>query len=54
MKFDFAGEDSAELTVGIGEEIHVLEEEENSDGRGWILVRTADGRQGVVPASYVW
>lgn len=51
IKYPFVGEDSRELTVKAGEQIHVLEED---DGEQWWFVRTQDGREGVVPAAYVW
>lgn len=56
MKYPFVGEnvvgqDSRELTVKAGDQIHVLEED---DGEQWWFVRTQDGREGLVPASYVW
>lgn len=51
IKYSFVGEDRRELTVKAGESVHVLEED---DGEQWWFVRTQDGREGVVPAAYVW
>jgi hypothetical protein len=51
VKYAFVGEDQRELSVKAGDPIHVLEEDE---GEQWWFVRTQDGREGVVPAAYVW
>ena len=50
-KYDFVGEDQRELSVKAGDQIHVVEEDE---GEQWWFVRTHDGREGLVPAAYVW
>lgn len=51
VKYSFTGEDAREVTVMAGERIHVIEE---AEGEEWWFVRTQDGREGVVPAAYIW
>ncbi|KAJ9114624.1 hypothetical protein QFC22_005497 [Naganishia vaughanmartiniae] len=51
VKYSFTGEDAREVTVMAGERIHVVEE---AEGEEWWFVRTQDGREGVVPAAYIW
>ncbi|KAJ9104438.1 hypothetical protein QFC21_001933 [Naganishia friedmannii] len=51
VKYSFTGEDAREVTVMAGERIYVVEEAEGED---WWFVRTQDGREGVVPAAYIW
>lgn len=50
VKYTFVAEDPAELSVQEGEVVHVLEEAEDEQ---WWFVRSK-GREGVVPASYLW
>jgi hypothetical protein len=50
-KYDFVGEQEGELTVRMHDKLWVLEEHEDEQ---WSYVRDADGREGVVPASYIW
>lgn len=47
--YDFTADGDDELSVREGEHLIVLEK----DGDEWWKCRTTDGREGVVPASYV-
>ena len=51
VKYDVVGDDQRELSVKAGDHIHVVEEDE---GEQWWFIRTQDGREGLVPAAYVW
>lgn len=51
VKYNFIAEDPAELSVNEGDEVNVLEEAEDEQ---WWYVRDKSGREGVVPASYLW
>ena len=48
--YDYSATTAFELTVQVGEEVIIVEEE---DGEGWCKVTTNDGRRGLVPASYL-
>ncbi|GAA5982912.1 hypothetical protein JCM10908_006829 [Rhodotorula pacifica] len=51
LLYDFAASSELELSVGAGEVVEVVQPE---DASGWIKVRSgSDGREGLVPASYV-
>jgi hypothetical protein len=51
VKYNFEAVDPAELTVCEGDNVNVLEEDESEQ---WWYVRDREGREGVVPASYLW
>lgn len=51
VKYSFHAEDPAELSVTEGDRVNVLEEAEDEQ---WWYVRDAYGKEGVVPASYIW
>ena len=51
VKYNFEAEDPAELSVREGDRVNVLEEDESEQ---WWYVRDIEGREGVVPASYLW
>jgi hypothetical protein len=51
VKYTFMAEDPAELSVHEGDYVNVLEEAEDEQ---WWYVRDSQGREGVVPASYLW
>lgn len=48
--YDYSATTAFELSVNVGEEVIVVEEE---DQEGWCKVTTNDGRRGLVPASYL-
>jgi len=50
MLFDFIPTSEFELDVSEGTSVHVLEPD---DGSGWVKVADPDGRDGLVPASYL-
>lgn len=50
MVFEYAATSPYELSIGEGETVKVLEED---DGSGWIKVAKNSGKKGLVPASYV-
>lgn len=51
VKYNFEAVDPAELSVCEGDHVNVLEEDESEQ---WWYVRDREGREGVVPASYLW
>lgn len=51
VKHSFIGQEEPELTVNGNDQIWVLEEGPHEQ---WSYVRTSEGREGVVPASYIW
>lgn len=48
--FEYTATSPYELSIGEGETVKVLEDD---DGSGWIKVANKSGRKGLVPASYV-
>ncbi len=50
-KYDFVGEQEGELTVRMSDKLWVIEEHEDEQ---WSYVRDEHGKEGVVPASYIW
>lgn len=50
MLYDYAAATAFELSVSEAEVVSVVEPEDES---GWTRVKTADGRVGLVPASYL-
>lgn len=48
--FEYIATSPYELSIGEGETIKVLEED---DGSGWVKVANNSGGKGLVPASYV-
>ena len=48
--FEYTATSPYELSIGEGEAVKVLEED---DGSGWIKVANDSGGKGLVPASYV-
>lgn len=50
MVFEYAATSPYELSIGEGEAVKVLEED---DGSGWVKVANNSGGKGLVPASYV-
>ncbi|GAA5908077.1 hypothetical protein JCM5296_002221 [Sporobolomyces johnsonii] len=50
LLYDYAAASAFELSVSEADVVHVVEPEDES---GWVKVRTADGRVGLVPGSYL-
>ncbi|GAA5931117.1 hypothetical protein JCM1841_000019 [Sporobolomyces salmonicolor] len=50
LLYDYSAASAFELTVSEADIVHVVEPEDES---GWVKVRTADGRVGLVPGSYL-
>ena len=50
MVFEYTATSPYELSIGEGETVKVLEED---DGSGWVKVANNSGGKGLVPASYV-
>lgn len=48
--FEYTATSPYELSIGEGETVKVLEED---DGSGWVKVANNSGGKGLVPASYV-
>ena len=50
MVFEYTATSPYELSIGEGETVKILEED---DGSGWVKVANTSGGKGLVPASYV-